>query len=325
MASGSGLNVQLMTAEEVTYGTPVTPDRAYEIVNESLERNHTTLQSNGLRAGNRSLRRRGIVSARMGSGGITMEVATKGFGRWFKHILGGTSTIAQQGATPAYLQTHTLGALEGKSLTVQKGVPQTDGTVKPFTFHGCKVLSAGFSISVDAILQMALNLDAEDVDTSTALAAATYTTPKLFHFMQGKLKVAGAEVASVLGAQVNVANTLKTDRFYLGSAGLKKQPIDNDFPAVSGSLSAEFVSQADFYDRYVSDAAASLILEFEGDVISGAEKELLRITVDEVRFTGETPKVGGPEVVVQNIPFDGHYDGTNPGVKIEYKSTDTVI
>lgn len=323
----SGLQSQFMTAEESTYGTPVTPDRTYEILNESLERQQTTLTSNGLRAGTRNLRRgsRRVLSAKWGQGDVNMEVATTGFGRWFKHMLGGTPTIAQQGATPAHLQTHQLGSLSGKALTVQKGVPQTDGTVKPFTFHGCKVLSWEFGISVDQILTLRCTLDAEDVDTSSGLAAASYTSTKLFHFGQGVLKVAGLSIATVTNATVAGNNNLKTDRFYLGSTGLKKEPLDNDYPEVTGTLDAEFVSQANFYDRFVADSAAELILEFTGDVISGAFSELLRITVPQVRFEGDTPKVSGPEVIVQNVPYVGLYDGTNPGVKVEYISTDTLV
>lgn len=326
MPVGSGLASTLGTAVESTYGTPVVTDRWFQFISESLGRDQTTLQSQGIGgSAARQLRRRGIVSARMGSGDITMEVATKGFGRWFNQILGGTSTIVQQGATTAYLQTHQMGDLLGKSQTVQKGVPQTDGTMKKFTFHGGKVLTAEFSISVDQILQLAVGMDFEDVETTTAYAAPTYTTPKLFHFMHGALTVGGSAVASVTNASVAVNNNLKTDRFYLGSAGLKKEPLDNDFPEVTGSLSAEFVDQATFYDRYTGDTAAALVLDFEGDVIDGAYNEQLTITIPEVRFEGETPKVGGPEVVVQNVPFSGHYDGTNAGIKIEYMSSDTSI
>lgn len=266
------------------------------------------------------------MSARMGSGDIVMEVANKGFGRWFKHLLGGTATIAQQAATAAYLQTHTLGTLAGKSMTVQKGIEEADGTVKPFTFHGCKILSGVFSITVDQILQLTVSLDAEDVDTSTGLASASYASGlKQFHFKQGTLKVAGSSVASVLSAEVGITNNLKTDRFYLGSAGLKKEPQDNDFPEIAGTLSAEFIDQTVFYDRFVSDASVALVLEFVGDNIASTYDELVRITVPEIRFEGETPKVGGPDVVVMDVPWSGHYDGTNAGVKVEYMSTDTAV
>lgn len=323
----SGLQTQFGLKAETTYGTPVVVDRFYEILNESLERRNQTITSNGLRNAARNLRRgsRRVLTASDGGGDVNFEVATTGFGVLFNHMLGGTSTIAQQGATPAWLQTHTLGDLEGKSLTLQKGVSQTDGTVKPFTFHGCKVLGWEFSISVDQILQLRCTFDAEDVDTSTGLATASYPTSNLFHFKQGTLSVEGSSVAQVTDASVNGTNNLKVDRFYLGSNGLKKEPLDNDYPEVGGSLTAEFVDLTTFHDRFAADSAAELELEFVGAVIDGAESETLTITVPEVRFEGETPKVSGPEVNVQNIPFVGLFDGTNAGTTIEYKSTDTAI
>lgn len=323
----SGLKTQFGYVAESTYGTPVTVTRFAEILSESLERRNQTINSNGLRNATRNLRRgsRRVLSANDGGGDVNFEVATTGFGLLFNHMLGGTSTIAQQAATPAYLQTHQLGDLTGKSLTMQKGVSQTDGTVKPFTFHGCKILGWEFSISVDQILQLRTTVDAEDVETSTALATATYPTSSLFHFKQGTLSVGGSSVAQVTDASVSGTNNLKTDRFYLGSNGLKKEPLDSDYPEIGGSLTAEFVDLTTFHDRFAADSAASLELEFVGAVISGAESETLTITVPEVRFEGETPKVSGPEVNVQNVPFVGLFDGTNAGVKIEYKSTDTTI
>lgn len=323
-----GTQVLFSTAEETTYGTPVVVNRGYEILSETLERRNRILTSNGLRGGTRNLRRgsRRVLSARDAGGTVTMEVPTTTFGRWLKHLMGGTPTIVQQGGTPAWLQTHAMGDLTGKSLTVQKQLRSADGVVvSPFTLHGTKVLAGEFSIGVDEILTCALDLDAEDIDTSTAAAAVTYSNVSLFHFAQGTLKVAGSAVASVLSATTRIENPLKVDRYYLGSAGLKKEPTDNDFPAVTGSLSAEFNSAADFYNRFAADSAAELILEFEGAVISGAEKELLRITVPDVRFTGGTPQVGGPDVVVQDVPYEGAFNGTNAGATIEYKSTDTAI
>lgn len=327
MAVGSGLHTVFGCAEEVTYGTVVAPDRFYEITSETLDRRNRTINSNGLRSGARNLKRgsRRVLSARDGGGDVNFEVATTGFGRLFKHMLGGTPSVVQQGGTAAYLHTYQMGSLP-TGLTLQKQIRDANDTaVQQFTFHGSKVLSWEFGISVDQLLLLKLTFDSEDVDTSTGAAAASYGTTKLFNFKQGVLKVAGSSVAAVTNASVAGSNNLKTDRFYLGSAGVKAEPIDSDFPTVSGSLAAEFSSAATFYDRFAADSAAALVLEFDGDNIASTYDEILRITVPEVRFTGEAPKVSGPDVVVQNVPFEGLYDGSNAGVKIEYQTTDTAV
>lgn len=317
MGAAIGSNTCLATAEEVTYGTPVAMTRWYEFLSESLERNNNIITSNGIRcASGRNLRRgsRRVISSRSGGGDVTLEVATTGFGRWFKHLLGGTPVITGSGP---YTHTYPLGDLSGKSLCMQKVLRDSASTeIEAFNFHGCKVLSGEFSISVDQILQLALSIDAEDVDTTTAGAAASYTNPTLFNFMGGTLNVGGSPVASVTDASVKVTNNLKTDRYYLGSAGLKAEPIDNDFPTVDGSLSAEFISSATFYDRFAADTAAALSLVFTSGTSS------LTIAVPEVRFTGGTPTVGGPDVVVTDVPFEGQYDGTNAGITITYVTAD---
>ncbi len=318
MGAAIGSNLCFATAEEVTYGTPVTMTRWYEVLSESLERQNNIITSNGLRCGTaRTLRRgsRRVISSRSGGGDVTMEVATTGFGRWFKHLLGGTPVIT--GAGP-YTHTYALGDLSGKSLCMQKVLRDSASTeIEAFNFHGCKILSGEFSISVDQILQLAVSIDAEDVDTTTAGAAASYTNPTLFNFMGGVLNVGGSPVASVTDASIKVTNNLKTDRYYLGSAGLKAEPIDSDFPTVEGSLSAEFISSATFYDRFAADSAASMSLVFTAGTSS------LTITVPEVRFTGGTPTVGGPDVVVADVPFEGQYDGTLAGITIVYITPDS--
>ena len=72
----------------------------------------------------------------LGGGSVTLEVATTGFGRLFKHLLGGTPVIT--GAGP-YTHTYPLGDLTGKSLCMQKVLRDTASTeIEAFNFHGCK-------------------------------------------------------------------------------------------------------------------------------------------------------------------------------------------
>lgn len=317
MGAVVGSSTCLATAVESVYGTPTAMTRWFEFLSESLELRTNTLVSNGIRCGgSRNLRRgsRRIISSRDGGGTVTMEVATTGFGRWFHHILGGTPVIT--GAGP-YTHTYAMGDLSGKSLTVQKVLRDAASTeIEAFNFHGCKVLSAEFSISVDQILQLAVTLDAEDVDTTTAGAAASYTNPTLFSFLNGTLNVGGSPVASVTSANVTITNNLKTDRYYLGSAGLKAEPVDNDFPTVGGTLSAEYLASATFYDRFAANTAVAMSLVFTSGTSS------LTILVPEIRITGGTPTVGGPDVVVTDVPYEGFYDGTAAGTTITYVTAD---
>jgi hypothetical protein len=327
MGSAVGLTTRLCTGVETTYGTPVTPDRFLEFDSEGLERKNEIIRSNALGSGSVNLRRgsRSVVSARWGEGSIDMEVVTNGMGRLFRQFMGGTPTIVQQGGTAAWLQTHTLGSLLDKSLTIQKQLrDEADAVVGKFTFHGCKFPSAEFKIDKKGKLMLSLAVDAEDVDTSTAAASPSLTATKVFHYQQGALSIGGVAAAAVQTANIKVDRKMDTDRYHLGNAGVKAQPLINDFPEITGALSAEFAATT-YYDLFAADTPVALGLTFTGDVISGAYSEVLTIVIPEIRLTGETPKVGGPGLVIANHPFEAQWDGSSANMVVTYQSTDTAI
>jgi len=319
---------QFGTAVESTYGTPVTIDRFHEIQEgESLERRQEVIATSGIRPGLYSgLGARRSLVRRWGEGGVGFEVMSTGFGRILEHMLGGTGSVAQQAATAAYLQTFTPGSLLGKSLTMQKGVQKVDGTAQAFTYHGVKLPEWEFSIDVDGFLILALRVDAEDVDDTTALAAASYGTLSPLSFAQGTLKRdGGAALAGVSNVRVRGRTALDTDRFFLGTAGLKSEPLENGLRELGGALSMEFAAVTDMHDAFEADTSMSLELEFVGDVIEGAYSEQLTITLADVRLTGETPKVEAAGPTVTNIPYEGFEDGSGDSVTIEYLTTDTAV
>lgn len=319
MGTAVGANTCVGIAEEtVAWGTPAVVSRFYEFLSETLERRQNVQQSNAIRCGNAGYLRRGSrrsLSTYDGGGDLTMEVATSGFGVWFKHLLGAVATTG----TGPYTHTFTMGSLLDKGLTVAKTLRDSASTeIETFTFSGGKILSGTFSITTDQLLQLAVSLDFKDVSTAIAAAAASFSNVTPFSFHQGTLSIDGSTAANVTSATVTVTNALKTDSYYLGSGGTKGQQVENDFRAVTGSFDAEFASSV-YYDLFAADTAAELVLEFVGDTPAS---ETLTITVPEIHVTGETPKVGGPDVVVQAVPWEGAYDGTNSGIEIVYKTAD---
>ncbi len=327
--SGVGLLTTFGCAEEVTYGTAVTPDRWYEITSETLERKNTILRSNGLRSGAIHTRRssRRVISAQAAEGSFTMEVPTSGFGRLLKHALGSTPTVVQQGGTPAYLQTHAMGSNAAKSLTLQKIIRDgANAVVQQFTHVGSKILSVEFSISVDQLLLASFVTDGRAENVSTAAAAPTYASNKPFHFAQvNVLTLAGGAVAKVTDAKIKLDRPQKTDNFYLGSAGLKSEPTEDDFPMISGELTAEFDSanKTALYDTFAADTALALVLTFTGAQISGIYNEYISFSIPAIHLGGETPKVDGPGTTSVTVPFEAGWDGTNADMTVTYMSVDT--
>ncbi len=328
MAGGSGLWAQLGIAPEVTYGTFVAPTKFIEFTKESLVLKKTTAQSAGIAAGRlMALSSRRVVTQREVSGSVDLEVTNKAMGLILQSLMGTTVTPVQQGATAAYLQTHTLADTAGKSLTVQVGIPLTTGTVTDKSFLGCKVVSAEFSCEVGGMLMCTLELDGKDCDETQTLAVAAYPAMSPFNFSQMAVKTGtfGTETArsGIRKVSIKVERPQAVDRFYAGGAGLKQEPISNDQVKITGSLEMDYVDVV-LDDLHTSDAATSLVWEFLGPIIAATHNETFRIVLPAIRVDEAPPTVEGFDVVKPTISFTGLFDGTNQP-KIEYMSTDVSL
>ncbi|MEU0181775.1 phage tail tube protein [Streptomyces sp. NPDC006207] len=328
MAIGSGLGAQVGIAAESTYGTFVAPSKFIEFTKESIVLRKTTAQSAGIAAGRLlALSSRRVLTTQDAGGTLEMEVTNKGMGVLLQTLMGTSVTPVQQGAGPAYLQTHTLADTAGKSLTIQKGVPLTTGTVTDKTFVGCKVISAEFSCEVGGMLTASFEIDGKTCDENQTMATASYSNMAPFHFGQMAVKTGsfGTETAhdGIRKVSVKVERPMATDRYYAGQAGLKKEPISNDQVKISGSIEMDYVSTT-LDDLHTSDGATSFVLEFVGPLIAATFFETFRITLPAIKIDDAPPQVEGFDVIRPTFNFTGLFDGTNQP-KIEYISTDITL
>ncbi|WP_371528375.1 phage tail tube protein [Streptomyces sp. NBC_01283] len=328
MAIGSGLGAQMGIAPEVTYGTYVAPTKFIEFTKESLVLKKTTAQSAGIAAGRLiALSSRRVLTRREASGSIEFEVTNKSMGVLLQALMGTSVTPVQQAATAAYLQTHTLADTAGKSLTIQKGVPLTTGTVTRKNFLGCKVTSGEFSCEVGGMLTGSFEIDGKDVEESSALAAASYSAMSPFHFGQMAVKTGayGTETAldGIRKVSCKIERPQETERFYAGQSGLKKEPISNDQVKVSGTLESDYVATM-LDDLHTSDGATSLVWEFVGPLIAATHYQTFRVVLPAIHLDEGPPVVDGFGVVKPSFNYVGLFDGTNP-FKIEYMSTDITL
>lgn len=341
MALGSGLSAQLGIGEESTYGTAVSRTRFLEFNSESLALEKNIVQGGGLRASGSGYQRasRRAYTTRSVTGDIELDVATRGMGLLFKHMLGTSASAVISGSS--YQQVHTPGALTGKSLTVQVGRPNAGGTVVPFTYTGVKFTDWELSCAVGEILTLSLTVDGEDVTTATGLDTATYTSAEVFHFAQGALVLGGTvatasgvasltggtTVAEVTGATISGTNPMKTDRFFFGASGVKAEPIENDWRTVTGSLDAEFVNAATIYDLHAADTETALRLTFTGPTaISGGNYPTLEVLIPSIRFDTGAPSVDGPDVLDFSADFTGLQNAAGDAtIQLRYVTADTSV
>lgn len=329
MGIGSGLGSSVGMAPEVTYGTYVAPTRWCEGA-AKLTKKKNTVQLGGMAAG-RMVQPGGrrYVTWRAAGGTFEAGVYSKGLGLLLNALMGGTVTPVQQGAGPAYLQTHPLADPIGKHLTIQSGVPDLGGVVRPYTFLGCQVISAEFSCEVGGGLTVSFEVESRDVTDAQTLATPSYITVNEFHFAQATLKLGafGAEalVDGVRKVSVKIERPRHDGGPYMGSQGLRSQGVLNNYSKVSGTIEADYLDKTTFADRFAADSSTSLVWEFVGPLIASTYFETFRVKVPMIFLDGDTPTADSPDVVKTSFPFVGQFDGTNPAATIETISTDTAL
>lgn len=321
------MNTQFGIVDEVTYGTPVTVSRFYEYESENIRPQQGRVESRALRSGTRVLRSDRFEPYRVGAAGpVRIPVPTKGFGLMLKHMMG-TAAIGSV-SDLNYTQTFTIGSLYGDMFTAQLNRPfNPSGTDQPFTYHGGKVTDWTLSCDLDDYLVADIGMDFEDEDTSTSLASASYSSDfRLFSFAGASLTVEGSSV-EVKNISVSANNGLKTDRRYLRSSSLKKEPVENGMRVIEWSCTADFADLTQrnrFTSTTRTGALATLVATFDGPIAhAGTTLPQLKITIEEARFDAAHANVSGPPGLEQELGGIATFDGTNSAVKIEYRTTDS--
>lgn len=361
IAVASGLAAQLVADNETTYGvSSLATARSYEMISETLELKKKVVEGKGLAAGKvySRTKRRVVVSYDV-SGNIVMELPTRQLAFWIQHMLGSfgqtLATPTVVGTTGIYKSVHQPGSFKGHSFTVQKGVPTADNaTVEPVTEVGCKISDWELKVATGAIAELTLTIDGRnelagsgvhgDPLNATVPVLSPFATVNtglgysVFQFREATLFQGGTPalttgvvgltgsiaVANVKDVSMKQASKRDDTRIFVGANGFKAEPIENDFRALTGSMTAEWYSSEALYDAFADDTTTSLELTFTGASVS-TSNYLLDIIIPNIKFEGETPKVSGPKVVDQAMTFTGLDDETTTPIQITYQSEDTAI
>lgn len=293
MAAPSGIAAQVGYKAESTYGTGVTVDRFVPLVSESVSNTIERMESAGIVAGRRTMLSRQWKSGTHAiSGTIQHELTDNTMGLLFDQAMGTTNT---SGAGP-YTHVITPTSLTGKSFTTQIGRPDTGGTVRPFTYAGCKITALELAGQAGSIATVGFDIVAQSETTGTALATASYgASDVLLAFTGGALTVAGSAPSAVIsGFTLNIDNGLKTDRYTAGATTIR-EPLEADLRTITGTIDCEFDSLTEL-NRYLNGTEAALVLSFT----AGANS----VTWDgNVRFDGATPNVSGRDVLTLSMPW----------------------
>ena len=311
MAIRSGLAAQIGIGVESTVGSAATPTRFYEFNDESIAQTIERIESEGLRTGNRVLRSDRYASGQIAiEGSFSMEMTAGNTAILFKHALGAVATAG------SYVHTCTMSDPYGLGLTLEVGRPGNDGTVRAFTYAGCKINSLDLSVSVGELLSADFGVIGTTAEAIGSVTAASYgSSLELLHFAGAAITVAG-DAFPCKDFSLSVNNGLTGDRFVLGSQ-VAQQPIASSLAEVTGSLTAEFVD-ATAYNRVVNATHAAIVATFTDSTANS-----ITVTVPVARFDGDTPSVGGPDILDQSLTFKGLYNGTDSPVTIAVANGDS--
>lgn len=311
MAIRSGLAAQIGIGVETTVGTAATPTRFYEFNDESIAQTIERIESEGLRTGNRVLRSDRYASGQKAiEGSFSMDMTADNTAILFKHALGAVATAG------SYVHTCTMSDPFGLGLTIEVGRPGNDGTVRAFTYAGCKINTLDLSVSVGELLSAEFGIIGTTAETIGTVTAASYASSlELLHFAGAAITVAGTAYPCK-DFSLSVNNGLTGDRFVLGSQ-VAQQPIASSLAEVTGSLTAEFVN-ATAYNRVVNATHAAVVATF-----TDSTADTITVTVPVARFDGDTPTVGGPDILDQTLNFKGLFNGTDSPVTIAVANGDS--
>jgi hypothetical protein len=293
MAIPSGIAAQLGFKTEVTYGTAVTVDSFIPIVKETIKFDIDRIKSNAIRTG-RTVRDAvdWMPGKQFAAGGISLELDNVTMQKLFTHAFGAVVTT---GSNP-YTHTFTPTDMTAKGLTVQIGLPSTDGTVRTKTYAGTKIKKLSISAKAGDLAMLDLDVVAQSEVTNVGLASASFTSGiNPYTFIEGSLSIGGSSIAYCKDVKFDFENALADDRFMIGAATFL-QPLQNDLRGITGTATLEFADLTQ-YTRYVAGTTAALVLAFS----DGANS--LTITLN-VFFNGETPTLDGRDIITLPLGFE---------------------
>lgn len=312
MAIGSGLSGQVGFKEEGTFGTYAAPDNFVEFTSEGLVVEQGVVSSEGIGRGAFMRSDRDVVWQRGAAGPVTLDVLTKGMLLLLKHAFGSVVS-AQVEATDEYTHTFTSNpdALDALSLTLQVGKPSTNGTVNPHTYLGAVITSATIELSEDGMLTLTVEFAAKEEVLNQSLASASYPAgAAVWAFPHATLEIDSTPVV-VKSFSYTITNALDLERRGIGAVK-RRQPIANGSFTGEGSLDAEF-ENLDLYNDFLDGSYHELVLSLEqGEIAETGNPYAFHLTIPAIRYTGETPTVGGKEVLRQPLPFVARSNGTDP-------------
>jgi hypothetical protein len=330
---------------ESTAGTAATANKFQPHISESIKYELNRAQGEGLHGSTNgvALLSRHVTTTSNVEGDFEIELTDKGLGTLWRAALGSTTTPAVLSGS-AYEAVFAPGdhMSAGSSLTIQVGRPQiASGTVRPFTYNGCKVTSFEFGGNVTDPLTATFSVNGWNEATGTALATASYPASQT-QFTGAHLTVniggsastsggkttitGGTALVGVKGATVKGETPLATERFYANSSGVKSEQLVNGYRTFEVELDMDFIERTTLYDLYKANTTTAIQLIWAlPTAITGSYYPTIEVTIPAAKIVNAEANVSGPDLVPQTVTLQAFYNGTDAPFQLRTISTDTAL
>lgn len=330
MALSSGLGAQLGLATEVTPGTFVPPTTFLTMLSESLVLKQDFVKVAGLRP-DVLVQQDGLhlQTTRHVEGDIQPVPLTSGLGTLLNLLTGATVTGSGAGTAKTYAFPIGNSAPDGKALSIQVGVPGTDGVVQAKSVKGAVIQSITFAMAKGGSLTCTATIWGSDLDTTQTLATATYPSgAEAFSFLGSVLQIDDAAVSSVVrSASITFTFPKAEDRYSLNGSGTSAVPVTNGQITITGNYEVEFSGGWAQYNAYKNATRRKLTLNNSGRTdIEAGKKGALNFTIPKIIVEdAATPVVAGPDLIATTATWTAVSDGTAPPATITYVTADATI
>ena len=324
---------------EGTYGTWQAPTRSFELTADPAKAQRQHLELVGFRSGlqgPRTDRRRKVETGAEGS--LNTTPLETGFGMLLR-LISGSSSIAQQGATTAYLQSHnTTSAAPDVSASVQMlraSVDDADALV-PWSYPGGKAHEVSWScepgdgdaglLKVEIGMDYAREYRPGDVGAPAAAAGVYPSNEHPYGWDDLLITVDGSTLDFCKSMSWTQSFEVDRERYYLKRDTTKKKPIRNGITRPTGELSCEYEATADLYSSLVDGDPHELVFDWQAPTLAGVGHNFYFRTSLWVEFIGDSPESSLEAQTAQPLNFVVLHDlGGDPMVRYEYMSSDTSI
>lgn len=285
---------------------------------------------------------------------LTGDMTTTKAALMLKCALGTSATMTQIGTTTAYGLGGTTGAtgsapdINSTYMDLQLGIPTTDATINPFSFHSGVIQKAEWVFDRAGIVTYTYDFMFQQMETATGYLAPTVLTNPSVFAMATTMAGTGSVPATTSGIAIGTYNseaaidgirkaTFTLDR-KLGRVGeapylseaFVSSPITAGLVDLTVALDVDYTPAvlSSLWAEYVAGTSTSIFCQSAGAAIGSSGKfNTFSLQTPAVMWTpGGDPSPNGPELIRSTMTGKGKIDPAgDPWLNAILLSADTSI